>query len=119
MLERGAFQAVFVWCHNPAVTLPDSGAVRRGLAREDLFVVVHEHFLTETAELADVVLPATMFVEHADVYRSYGHRWMQRSRRAVEPPARSAEQRRDVRRDRESARFAARNVGTERRGAVR
>jgi anaerobic selenocysteine-containing dehydrogenase len=86
MLARGAFRAVFVWCHNPAVTLPDSAAVRRGLARDDLFVVVHEHFLTETAELADVVLPATMFVEHADVYRSYGHRLMQRTLRGVRPP---------------------------------
>jgi anaerobic selenocysteine-containing dehydrogenase len=85
-LERGEFEAVFVWCHNPAVTLPDSGAVRRGLARDDLFTVVHEHFMTETAELADVVLPATMFVEHADVYRSYGHRLMQRARKAVDPP---------------------------------
>jgi anaerobic selenocysteine-containing dehydrogenase len=86
-LAEGRFGAVFVWCHNPAVTLPDSRAVRRGLAREDLFVVVHEHFLTETAELADVVLPATMFVEHADVYRSYGHRVMQYARKAVEPPS--------------------------------
>lgn len=85
-LESGRFRAAFVWCHNPAVTLPDSAAVRRGLAREDLFLVVHEHFLTETAELADVVLPATMFVEHADVYRSYGHRVMQYARKAVEPP---------------------------------
>jgi anaerobic selenocysteine-containing dehydrogenase len=85
-LAAGRYRAAFVWCHNPAVTLPDSIAVRRGLAREDLFLVVHEHFLTETAELADVVLPATMFVEHADVYRSYGHRLMQYARRAVEPP---------------------------------
>jgi anaerobic selenocysteine-containing dehydrogenase len=85
-LEAGRFRAAFVWCHNPAVTLPDSRAVRRGLAREDLFLVVHEHFLTETAELADVVLPATMFIEHADVYRSYGHRLMQYARKAVEPP---------------------------------
>lgn len=83
---EGRFKAVFVWCHNPAVTLPDSRRVRAGLAREDLFVVVHEHFLTETAELADVVLPATMFVEHDDVYRSYGHRWMQLARAAVAPP---------------------------------
>jgi anaerobic selenocysteine-containing dehydrogenase len=86
-LAAGRFRAAFVWCHNPAVTLPDSAAVRRGLAREDLFLVVHEHFLTETAELADVVLPATMFVEHADVYRSYGHRSMQYARKASEPPA--------------------------------
>jgi anaerobic selenocysteine-containing dehydrogenase len=87
MLEGGAFRAVFVWCHNPGVTLPNSAAVRRGLARDDLFVVVHEHFLTETAELADVVLPATMFVEHEDVYRSYGHRLMQHARAATLPPA--------------------------------
>jgi len=85
-LDAGRFRAAFVWCHNPAVTLPDSVAVKRGLAREDLFLVVHEHFLTETAELADVVLPATTFVEHADVYRSYGHRLMQYARKAVEPP---------------------------------
>ncbi len=85
-LAAGRYSAVFVWCHNPVVTLPDSVAVVRGLSREDLFLVVHEHFLTETAELADVVLPATMFVEHADVYRSYGHRVMQYARKASVPP---------------------------------
>ncbi len=85
-LAAGRYRAVFVWCHNPAVTLPDTVAVKRGLSREDLFLVVHEHFLTETAELADVVLPATTFVEHADVYRSYGHRVMQYARKAVDPP---------------------------------
>ncbi len=85
-LVAGRFKAAFVWCHNPAVVLPESALVRRGLAREDLFVVVHEHFLTETAELADVVLPATMFPEHADVYRSYAHRVMQHARAAVKAP---------------------------------
>jgi anaerobic selenocysteine-containing dehydrogenase len=87
ILDEGGFRAAFVWCHNPAVTIPDSARFRRGFARDDLFTVVHEHFLTETAELADVVLPATMFVEHDDVYRSYGHRRMQYGRKAVEPPA--------------------------------
>jgi anaerobic selenocysteine-containing dehydrogenase len=86
-LTAGRFRAAFVWCHNPAVTLPDSNRVRSGLAREDLFLVVHEHFLTETAERADVVLPATTFLEHADVYRSYGHRVMQLARKAIEPVA--------------------------------
>ena len=85
-LCAGRFRSVFVWCHNPAVVLPESALVRRGLARDDLFVVVHEHFLTETAELADVVLPATMFPEHEDVYRSYGHRWMQHAQPAVKAP---------------------------------
>lgn len=85
-LCAGRFSACVVWCHNPAVTLPDSARVRRGLARDDLFLVVHEQFLTETAELADVVLPATMFPEHADVYRSYGHRVMQYARAATRAP---------------------------------
>jgi anaerobic selenocysteine-containing dehydrogenase len=85
MLDEGRFRAVFVWCHNPAVVLPDSSRVRRGLAREDVFTVVHEHVLTETAELADVVLPATTFVEHEDVYRSYGHRRLQWTRPGARP----------------------------------
>ena len=85
-LMSGRFGALFVWGHNPAVTCPDAGRVRAGLAREDLFVVVHEQFLTETAQLSDVVLPATMFLEHADVYRSYGHRRLQWTRQALRPP---------------------------------
>lgn len=85
LLDEGRFRAVFVWCHNPAVVLPDSVRVRRGLAREDVFTVVHEHVLTETAELADVVLPATTFVEHEDVYRSYGHRRLQWTRPGARP----------------------------------
>lgn len=86
-LEAGAFGAAFVWCHNPAVVLPDSNRVRRGLARDDLFVVVHEQVMTDTARLADVVLPATCFLEHHDVYRSFGHRRMQRARPALAAPA--------------------------------
>jgi anaerobic selenocysteine-containing dehydrogenase len=86
-LERGEIRALFVWGHNPAVMCPDAARVRRGLEREDVFVVVHEQFLTETAERADVVLPATMFPEHADVYRSYGHRRLQWAQRACRAPA--------------------------------
>lgn len=86
-LANGRFGAVFVWGHNPVVTCPESLRVRDGLAREDVFVVVHEQFLTETAELADVVLPATFSMENDDFYRSYGHRRMQRSRKACEAPS--------------------------------
>jgi anaerobic selenocysteine-containing dehydrogenase len=86
-LVSGRYGALFVWGHNPAVTCPDTNRVRAGLAREDLFTVVHEQFRTETAELADVVLPATMFVEHADVYRSYGHRRVHWTQRALSAPA--------------------------------
>ncbi len=85
-LAAGRFGAVVVWGHNPALTLPDSASVRAGLVRDDLFVLVHEQVMTETARLADVVLPATFFVEHTDLYKSYGHRVAQVGRRAVAPP---------------------------------
>ena len=85
-LEEGAFRVAFVWCHDPAVTIPDSARFRRGFARDDLFTVVHDQFLTETAQLADVVLPATNFLEHHDVYRSWGHRRLQRARAVLRPP---------------------------------
>jgi len=86
-LESGRYKALFVWAHNPAVVCPESMRVRAGMQRDDVFVVVHEQFLTESAQLADVVLPSTMFVEHTDVYRSYGHRRLQVARKACEPPA--------------------------------
>jgi anaerobic selenocysteine-containing dehydrogenase len=86
LLDSGRFGALFVWGHNPAVTCPDAARVRAGLEREDVFVVVHEQFLTETAARADVVLPATMFLEHSDVYRSYGHRRLHWTRAALRPP---------------------------------
>jgi anaerobic selenocysteine-containing dehydrogenase len=63
---------LFVYNCNPAVTAPDQAAVVRELAREDLFVVVHEQVMTDTAKLADVVLPATAFLEHRELRRGYG-----------------------------------------------
>ena len=84
-LVAGRYRSAVVYGHNPAATLPDSNRVRAGLGRDDLFLVVHELFMTETAKLADVVLPATAFVEHSDVYKSYGHRVMQVGRRACAP----------------------------------
>jgi anaerobic selenocysteine-containing dehydrogenase len=77
--------AMVVYASNPAAVAPDQGAVLRGLAREDLFLVVHERFLTDTARFADVLLPATTSLEHADLYRSYGHYCVQRVRAAVPP----------------------------------
>jgi anaerobic selenocysteine-containing dehydrogenase len=74
-----------VYASNPATVAPDQNAVLRGLAREDLFTVVHERFLTDTARFADVLLPATTSLEHADLYRSYGHYVVQRARPAIPP----------------------------------
>jgi anaerobic selenocysteine-containing dehydrogenase len=78
-------KAMYVWCSNPAAVAPDQNAVLRGLAREDLFLAVHERFMTDTARFADVVLPATSSLEHADLYRSYGHFCAQRARAAIPP----------------------------------
>ena len=76
---------LFVAANNPAVTCPDAGKVRRGLLREDLFTVVHDPFLSATARYADIVLPATTYLETEDFYRAYGTYWMQYGRVAVPP----------------------------------
>ena len=65
--------AIFIQNTNPMSVAPDLNQVHAGFGREDLFVCVHEQFMTETAQIADIVLPATMFVEHDDVYQSGGH----------------------------------------------
>jgi len=83
---RPPVKALFVYNSNPAAVAPDQNAVLRGLAREDLFTVVSEQFQTDTADYADILLPATTFLEHTDVYFAYGHYHMQLARPAVEPP---------------------------------
>ncbi len=77
--------SLYVYHSNPASVTPDQNAVIQGLSRPDLFTVVHERFLTDTARYADVVLPATSSLEHADLYRSYGSYIAQRCD-AVIPP---------------------------------
>jgi len=69
----GPVKAIIVQNTNPAAVAPDQNLTRQGFAREDLFLVVHEQFMTETAEMADIVLPATMFLEHNDYYTRGGH----------------------------------------------
>ena len=71
---------------NPVSVAPDQERVKRGFAREDLFVCVHEQFMTETARAADVVLPATMFLEHDDVYQGGGHQYIILGPKLIEPP---------------------------------
>jgi anaerobic selenocysteine-containing dehydrogenase len=78
--------AMLIQNTNPAVVAPDSNRVRQGLLREDLFLAVHEQFLTDTARYADVVLPATMFMEHDDLYQAGGHSHIQIGPKLIEPP---------------------------------
>jgi anaerobic selenocysteine-containing dehydrogenase len=81
--------ALFIQNTNPMVVSPASGLVRQGFAREDLFVCVHEQFLTETAAMADIVLPATTFLEHDDIYTAGAHTFLQIGRAVVTPYAES------------------------------
>lgn len=78
--------AMLIQNTNPANVVPEQRKVIRGLRREDLFVAVHEQFMTDTAMLADVVLPATMFLEHDDIYRGGGHQHIILGPKLVEPP---------------------------------
>jgi anaerobic selenocysteine-containing dehydrogenase len=78
-------EAIVVYNSNPVAVAPDSVSVVKGFAREDLFTVVLEHFLTDTADYADYVLPATTQLEHLDVHRSYGHLYVVANNPAIEP----------------------------------
>lgn len=84
-LDNPRVHAMFVYNSNPAAIAPDQTQVLRGLARPDLFTVVHEQFFTDTADYADVVLPATTFLEQKDVQGAYGHYYVQISNQAIEP----------------------------------
>lgn len=80
-------RSIFIASNNPAVTCPDVSKVRRGLAREDLFTVVHDPFMSVTARYADIVLPAALYLETEDLFRSYGSYYVQYAPRTVAPRA--------------------------------
>ncbi|MFJ6322371.1 MULTISPECIES: molybdopterin-dependent oxidoreductase [unclassified Rhizobium] len=84
--HRGPVTAMLIQNTNPMNIAPEQRLVKRGFARSDLFVAVHEQFMTDTAEMADIVIPATMFVEHDDIYRAGGQNHILLGPKLVEPP---------------------------------
>ncbi len=85
-LDNPPVKALVVYNSNPAAIAPNQNLVLKGLRREDLFTVVLEHFQTDTADYADVLLPATTFLEHTDLYLAYGHYYLQLARPALRAP---------------------------------
>ncbi len=78
-------RSLFVFCANPVASTPNAGLIVRGLQREDLFTVVHDLFMTDTARYADIVLPATSQLEQVDLHKAYGHRYLQYNAPAIAP----------------------------------
>src|ERR1035437_5138163 len=85
-LDKPPVKAIVVYNSNPAAIAPDQNRVLKGFLREDLFTVVLEQFQTDTADYADIVLPATTFLEHTDLYLAYGHYHLQLARPVVAAP---------------------------------
>ncbi|WIG59028.1 MAG: Oxidoreductase, molybdopterin-binding [Ktedonobacterales bacterium] len=78
-------QSLYVFCANPVTSSPNASLTVRGLLRDDLFTVVHDLFLTDTARYADIVLPATSQLEQTDLHKAYGHRNLQYNTAAIAP----------------------------------
>lgn len=83
---KGPIKAMLIQNTNPMTVAPEQARVAQGFAREDLFVAVHEQFMTETAQMADIVLPATMFMEHDDLYYGGGHQHISVGAKLIDPP---------------------------------
>jgi len=78
-------KSLFVFCANPVASSPNASLIVKGLQREDLFTVVHDLFITDTADYADIVLPATSQLEQVDLHKAYGHRNLQYNHPAIAP----------------------------------
>jgi anaerobic selenocysteine-containing dehydrogenase len=77
--------SLYVFCANPVVSTPNTGRIVQGMTRDDLFTVVHDLFLTDTARYADIVLPAASQLEQTDLHKAYGHRNLQYNEAAIPP----------------------------------
>ena len=102
-------KAMLIQNTNPMTVAPHQALVRQGFAREDLFVAVHEQFMTETAMMADIVLPATMFMEHDDLYYGGGHQHISVGAKLIDPPG-------ECRSNHEVLQGLAKRLGAEHRG---
>ncbi|MBS0246734.1 MAG: molybdopterin oxidoreductase family protein [Proteobacteria bacterium] len=109
LLSGPPVDALFIQNTNPMSVAPDQTLVKRGFARDDLFVCVHEQFMTETAQVADIVLPATTFLEHDDIYRGGGHQYIVLGPKLVEAPG-------ECRNNHEVVVALAKRLGAEHRG---
>lgn len=85
--EKNPIKSVFVYASNPVGSISNQNKMIRGLMRDDLFTVVHERFITDTAKYADIILPATFSVEQDDVYTSYGYCTVATAKKIIQPPS--------------------------------
>jgi len=88
-LQTPPIKLLYNFMSNPAAVAPQSALVHEGLRREDLFLVVHELFMTDTALLADIILPGASFLEMTDMYRAYGHNYLRLARPVIPPVGQS------------------------------
>lgn len=84
-IEDPPVQSLYVFNANPVASTPNAGRIIEGLLRDDLFTVVHDLFMSDTARFADIVLPATSQLEHMDLHKGYGHRFLQFNHPAIQP----------------------------------
>ncbi len=88
-LDAPPIKLLYNFMSNPAAVAPQSSLVLEGLKRNDLFLVVHELFMTDTAQFADIILPAASFLEMTDIYRAYGHNYLRLARPVIPPQGQS------------------------------